>query len=66
MRKSYLTELQEAKLLEAHSKACSNYEITQKGKEYLRKFRELQNIADLSSGYQPNGMSGQNRRRILL
>ena len=45
---SYLEQLQEAKLLEAHFEEKSHYVTAPKGKEYLRKFRELQNIADFS------------------
>ena len=46
---SYLTELEYTKLIETPPNITSNYKITQKGKEYLRKFRELQNIADFSA-----------------
>ena len=44
----YVTELQEAKLLEFFSET-SKYVTTLEGEEYLRKFRELENIADFSS-----------------
>ena len=43
---SYLTGLEYTKLIETPPNLTSNYKITPKGKEYLRKFRELQNIAD--------------------
>jgi predicted transcriptional regulator len=54
---SYLADLQEAKLLEAHSNATFTYVTTPKGKEYLRKFRELQNIADFSYASSPKSLS---------
>jgi predicted transcriptional regulator len=43
----YLAELQEANLLEAFQ-STAKYVTTPKGQEYLKKFRELQNIADFS------------------
>jgi predicted transcriptional regulator len=54
---SYLADLQEAKLLEAHSNATFTYLTTSKGKEYLGKFRELQNIADFSYVSSPKSLS---------
>jgi predicted transcriptional regulator len=45
---SYLEQLQEAKLLEVHFNENSLFVTTSMGEEYLRKFCELQNIADFS------------------
>ncbi len=43
---SYLAELECTKLIEPIPNTLSKRKITPKGEEYLRKFRELQKIAD--------------------
>jgi hypothetical protein len=43
---SYLTELEYTKLIETPPSKPSKQKTTPKGQEYLRKFRELQDIAD--------------------
>ena len=48
MVNNYLSELQQAKLLEASHFPETKYVTTEKGREYLKKYRELQKIADLS------------------
>jgi predicted transcriptional regulator len=49
MRVSYLAELEYTKLIETPSNIPSKHITTPKGLEYLKKFRELQNIADFSA-----------------
>ncbi len=43
---SYIAELEYTKLIETPPNTSSKHKITPKGQEYLRKFLELQNIAD--------------------
>ena len=45
----YLSELQEAELLEVSALSENKYFTTAKGREYLKRYRELQAIADLSA-----------------
>ena len=47
MLTEYLSELTDAGLLETSVFSEAKYFITTKGKEYLKKYRELQEIADL-------------------
>jgi predicted transcriptional regulator len=49
MLKEYVSELLEAKLLKVDSEETSKFVVTPKGEEYLKKFRELQKIADFSA-----------------
>ena len=46
---TYLTELEYTKLIETQSNTPSKRKTTPRGQKYLRKFRELQNIADFSA-----------------
>ena len=43
----YLSELQEAELLEVSALSENKYFTTAKGREYLKRYREVQAIADL-------------------
>ncbi len=48
MLNNYLSELQHTELLQVLTFPETKYVTTAKGREYLKKYRELQNIADLS------------------
>jgi hypothetical protein len=48
MTVEFLVELQDVKLLEVISHSASKYGTTAKGREYLKKYRELQSIADFA------------------
>ena len=59
---SYLAELEYTKLIETPSNIPAKHITTQKGLEYLRKFRELQNIADFSAVNYDLGKDGSTKK----
>ena len=59
---SYLAELEYTKLIETPSNIPAKHITTQKGLEYLRKLRELQNIADFSAVNYDLGKDGSTKK----